>query len=224
MVDTDQAMWLNDDSVRALSKGEVTSADSYSYVSFLPVEGGLYCPSIFGEIGWKRKDLRALTGDARSDRCGHLELGAAIPRPDGPARRVILVLPPVHRQFRLLSAEEHRSSSRARRAELLALSKTEEWPYCDPVDKLLAEEGLTDPAAIDALDEGAVEPPLNIAYRAVINQAQSLRRLGELGAPTEVLNECRERLRSACIRVDVELERRRDIPNPLKLLGLGRSG
>ncbi len=111
-------MWLTDDEVRALSSGRVRSPESYGYLTYLPEEDGLYCTRIFGPVSWEERDLQGIPRDDRRERSGHLELPEPVPRRDGPPRRVILVVPPAWRRFRLLTAEEHRAHARARRAEL----------------------------------------------------------------------------------------------------------
>lgn len=222
--DTLAAMWLTDDEVRAHSSGEVRSPESYGYLTYLPEKGGLYCELIFGPVTWERGDLHGMPRDDRRERCGHLMLPEPVPRREGPPRRVILVVPPAWRCFRLLTAEEHRAHARARRAELLRLAEGDAWPYSDPLGKVLAEEGLDDPDAIEAMGEGVLEPALNEAYRAVVNRARMLGRLGELGAPASVLDGPRASLASACDRLDVELRRSEGLPEAVRRAALGLRG
>lgn len=213
-------MWIDDDELRALSRGEVRKPDTYNYRTFLPENAGLYCSVIFGPVGWKEGELGLATDDRR-EHWGHIELPEPIARVEGPSRRVILVLPPLYRPFRVVSAEEHRAIARARRAELVALASTERWPYCDPLEKVLAEEGLSLPADIECLEQGAIEPAVNSAYRAVINRARTLRRLLEVKAPADALDQTRESLKSACARVDVEVKRIGELPRAVQQLALG---
>jgi hypothetical protein len=134
----------------------------------------------------------------------------------------MLVVPPAYRRFRLLSPEQHRAFARTRRAELVALDAAGTWPYCDPLEQLLAEEGLSTEADVESRDEGAVEPALNTAYRAVVNHAHRLRQMAEFGAPEPVLEPTRAALRSACDRVDVELGRLVELPDAVRRLALGQ--
>jgi DNA-directed RNA polymerase beta' subunit len=214
-------MWLTHEQLLARSHGRVHKPDSYNYRTYLPEAGGLYCEEIFGPVRWAEGELR-LDEDDRSSRWGHIELPEPLSWLDGPQWRVLLVVPPAFRRFTLVSAEDHRALASARRAELLALAETDAWPYCDPVEKLLAEEGLADPEAIARLDEGAVEPPLNVAYRAVVNHAHTLARLAALGAPPEACTETKEALRSACTRAFTELERDETLPQDLRRLAMAR--
>ncbi len=214
-------MWLTDDQLRARSRGEIRRPDTYSYRTFLPETGGLYCTKIFGAVNWTH-DKRHIPTDDRHEHWGHIELPEPVRRLEGPATQVILVCPPVFRRFRELSAAEHREVASARRAKLIALAQTERWPYSDSLDKVLAEEGLDDPAAIDTLESSVSEPPLNVAYRTIVNAAHMLRRLIELDAPASVVDESRTSLVSACARVVAELERG-DLPAPIKALALGRA-
>jgi len=171
------------------SHGRVLTPESYNYATYLPERGGLFCPRIFGPVSWARADVATIVRDERSDRWGHVELPGS--------ERIVLVIPPAFRRFRLLSAREHRDTARARRAMLLALDASGDWPYCDPVDKLLAEEGLDDPASIEALEEGATEHPINERYRTLLNRTNSLSRLTELAAPGAVVEEALQRVVAA---------------------------
>lgn len=201
------------------SNGVVRKPDSYDYRTYLPVKGGLYCEDIFGPATWKAFEL-ALDKDDRSDRWGHVELPPAMVF--GPARAdVVLIVPPAYRRFRKLGASEHRAFARARRDELLRLASSDAWPYCDPVEKLLAEEGLDDAAAIDALDEGAIEPRLNIAYRHVVNHTNRLRRIVELAAPEPIVDNQRRLVEEALARV-VDETKLADLPSDVRNLALGR--
>ena len=181
------------------SSGRVHTPESYNYRTYLPEKRGLFCADIFGPVPWKRGDLSAITRDDRSVHWGHIELPES--------GRIVLVVPPFYRRFRLLSAAEHRQTARARRAELLALDASGGWTACDSVDKILAEEGLDDPDAIEKLEEGATEHPLNSAYRATVNRANRLQRLNELNAPDSVLDETRRLLESGLDLLRVESTR-----------------
>src|SRR5262249_23556426 len=161
--------------------------------------------------------------DSRGERCGHIELPKPIARAGGPSRSVMLVVPPAYRRFRLLSDEEWRAWARPRRAELIALAESDEWPYQDSLETILTEAGLATEEDIERGARGAREEhPLNAAYRAVINRANRQRRLVELNAAKEVLDgeEAIRGIASACDAVD-ELIRSADIPVALKRLALG---
>jgi hypothetical protein len=188
---------LSVDEVLATSGGPIDSPETYDYGTLEPEPGGLYAEEFFGPV-----DLRAGGGegdaarpdrDLRGDRWGHVALAEVIAHPlrdDLPLAHVLIV-PPAHRRFFQQSAEASRVAARERRREILAMG---EEPYGDPVDKVLAEEGLLDEADIDARGPTWVEPPLNGHYRAVVNINHHLRRLRELEAPAQPLAEARERL------------------------------
>lgn len=209
--------WLDDDTLRARSSGVCEKPESYNYRTFLPEKRGLYAEEIFGPVGWRSGELR-LSEDARDGRWGHLELCEPIAWPGGPKRAVVLVVAPVHRRFRASSPEESRLRARRRREQLIALDRSGAWPYCDPLEKLLAEEGLVDEDALERMGDTAVEPPLNVAYRRVVNLANRLRRLRELSAPAHVLDADRVSLTAALEALDRELV----LALPTELLGAAR--
>jgi hypothetical protein len=212
-------MWLTDEQVRARSSGEVRKPESYNYRTFLPEKGGLYCPTIFGPVSWSAMEHH-IDQDVRRDRYGHIELPCPIARRDGPARQVILVVPPMYRQFRAMSANEAFATARTRRARLIELDASGQWPYSDPLDKLLAEEGLEEDPVLGVDGAQTIEPTLNVAYRTVVNLAHMVRRLSELSAPEHVIEEQRVRLAVACVRVDAEIPQAA-LPEELRKLALG---
>ena len=175
----------------------------------------------------KRRELLAyrlthIANDDRSERCGHIELTKPIPRANGPARSVMLVVPPAYRPFRFLSDEEWRAWARSRRAELIALAASDDWPYDDSLETILGEAGIETEEDIEAGGRGAREEhPLNAAYRAVINRANRYERLVQLGAPPDALDGEERALGPACDAVD-DLVRSSEIPIALKRLALGQ--
>lgn len=196
--------WLDDAALRARSSGRCEKPESYNYRTFLPEKRGLYAEEIFGPVQWAEGEMR-LSEDVREGRLGHVELPEPLPWPGGPRRSVVLVVPPIHRRFRPSSPEESRERARKRRELLIAMDRSGDWPYCDPLPKLLAEEGLEDPSAIEQLGTTAVEPPLNVLYRRVVNLSNRLRRYHELDAPESVKDEDRRTLASVLEALDREL-------------------
>jgi DNA-directed RNA polymerase beta' subunit len=209
MVDFDLAgaRVLSPSEALALSSGVVVKPDSYNYRTMLPERRGLYCEDIFGEAklsvesaarqGIVRRALR-LDADARKDRWGHIELPEAISHPlqDDAVFAQVMVLPPWYRRFTQRTAEESRRLATKRREELLSMIDDESWvgdwrDGTDRPDKLLVEEGLELEADIRALGPTWEEPPLNGQYRALVNDSERLRRLLELGAPVELIEERR---------------------------------
>jgi hypothetical protein len=161
--------------------------------------------------------------DDRADRCGHIELTEPV-IVNGAELSRVLVVPPALRRFVRLSAQEHRVKAKRRRAELARLAQTDEWPYGDPLEKLLAEEGLEDADALDSLGESFEEPPLNSAYRNLLNRANRLARLVELDAPVEIFSEERARVIETVAALESEL-RRASMPKALReALSLQDSG
>lgn len=206
--------------LRARSSGEVKTPYAYNFRTSLPEAGGLYCIDVFGPVPWRAGEMMMAT-DERKDRWGHVALPEALAFKSGSAAEVLMIVPPVYRRFKVLSADEHRSHARARRAELVELADTDAWPYpCDTLDKLLREEGLDDPRAIEALGEGAIEPRLNVAYRAVINHCQRLEKLVEYGAPEATLEEYRAMLMASFARTEDELNAA-SLPTAVRALALG---
>ncbi|MDQ3032715.1 MAG: hypothetical protein M3Y87_09880 [Myxococcota bacterium] len=215
-------MWLDDQALRARSSGAVETPESYNGRTYLPEARGLCCERIFGAVGWSAGDLARIAHDDRAERWGHIELAIPNARAEGePERAVVMVVPPFHRRWLVLSADESRTAARARRAELLALEASGRWPYCDPLEKLLAEEGLIDEADVEAREGGLIEPPLSCAYRSVINLSNRLRRYVELGAPEAVCAPGREALAAACARLDTEIELAQ-LPDAIVALAQGR--
>lgn len=196
--------WLDDDALRARSSGVCEKPETYNYRTFLPEKRGLYAEEIFGPVPWAARELR-MNEDVRDGRFGRIELPEPMPWPGGPRRSVVLVVPPIHRRFRPSSPDESRERARKRRELLLELDRSGEWPYCDPLAKLLAEEGLEDPDAIERLGTTAVEPALNVLYRRVVNLSNRLRRYHELGAPESVKDDDRRTLSSVLEALDREL-------------------
>jgi hypothetical protein len=184
---------VTDRQIRRRSNGEVRSPESYNYRTFLPERNGLYCETIFGPVSWSASEQK-IHQDERRDFYGHIELPVPIARRDGPARQVIVVVPPIYRRFRSLSAIEALATARARRAKLFELDASGDWPYCDPIDKILAEEGLEEEPELGVDGAVSIEPPLNVAYRTVVNRAHMVRRLSELNAPKDVIEEQRVQL------------------------------
>jgi hypothetical protein len=203
------------------SSGEVMKPETYSYRTFLPERGGLYCQDIFGPVHWAAGEQR-MAEDARADRWGHLVLPFKVTRGTRSGTRV-WVVPPVHRPFSLLTAEQHRQFALERREALLALAAGDEWPYSDPVETLLAEEGLTDPEELERLEQASIESRLNGAYRSVINHSARCRRLRELDAPPDVVGAEEVSVREAVLRLDVEL-RAAGLPEAVLALALSPAG
>jgi hypothetical protein len=196
--------WLTDDVLRGHASGVVEKPESYNYRTYLPERRGLYCEAIFGPVHWKASEV-ALASDDRSDRWGRIELSAPTARTGGHRSSVVMVVPPTYRRWVSLSPTESRERARQRRAELVALDASGAWPHCDPLEKLLAEEGLESDADIEAREGGLVEPPLNVAYRTLVNLSNRLRRYGELNVPEPVQAEDRAALVIAWSRLDGEL-------------------
>jgi hypothetical protein len=199
------------------SSGRVENPETYNYRTFLPERRGLYCEDIFGPVPWKAGEQR-MAEDQRRERWAHVELPFDVARGVGSGAR-LWVVPPAYRRFSLLTPEAHRALARARRAELLALAAGDDWPYSDPLEKLLAEEGLADAAELELLEEGSVESRLNTAYRGVINISSRYRRLAELNAPQAVLESEEALVRQAVLRLDVEL-RSAQVPQEISALAL----
>lgn len=178
--------------------------ESYNYRTFLPEKRGLYAEEIFGPVPWAARELR-MAEDVRDGHLGRIELPEPFAWLGAPPRSVVLVVPPIHRRFRPSSPEETRERARKRRELLLELDRSGRWPYCDPLSKLLSEEGLVDPDAIERLGTTAVEPPLNLLYRRVVNLSNRLRRYHELDAPESVKDEDRRTIASVLEALDREL-------------------
>jgi hypothetical protein len=66
----------------------------------------------------------------------------------------------------------------------------------------------------------SIEPPLNVAYRTVVNRAHMVRRLSELNAPKDVIEEQRVQLEGACLNVDAEILQAA-LPDEISRLALG---
>jgi hypothetical protein len=209
--------WLDDDALRARSSGVCEKPESYNYRTFLPEKRGLYAEEIFGPVGWSTGQMR-MAEDVRDGRWGRIELPEPFAWIGAPRRSVVLVVPPIHRRFRPSSPEESRERARKRRELLLELDRSGDWPYCDPLPKLLAEEGLEDPNTIERLGTTAVEPPLNVLYRRVVNLSNRLRRYHELDAPEPVKDDDRRTIAS----VLDELDRALSIDVPADVLRIAR--
>lgn len=140
--------------------------------------------------------------DARAEGVGLIQLPVAVMR-GGVAVEVVEVVPPVHRRFVEVSPEESRRQAYARRAELVQLAQTSAWPEgWGTLEKVLIEEGLADENAIAEIGVTWREPPLNIAYRAVVNRANRLERLIELAAPEVIVEQEREALVARVAELD----------------------
>jgi hypothetical protein len=210
---------LRADEVLALSSGAITKPDSYNYRTMKPERGGLYCEDIFGPSkliaeseastskgGGVVKRAVRLDVDDRKERWGHIELPEPpIAHPllteekDASLITHVLVIPPAYRCFIRRSPAESREQATKRRAELLAMIEDPNWvgdckAGTDRPDKLLIEEGLDDEAAIQKLGVTWYEPPLNGQYRALVNDSHRTRRLRELGAPDELVDQERSQL------------------------------
>jgi hypothetical protein len=173
---------LDAEGVLALSRGRVTSPETYSYANQRPERRGLYAEEIFGPF--RPASLEEVAADPRADRFGHLELPEPLAHPRAPGCSLthVVVVPPAYRRFVLRSAEWHREQARAMAAEYAAHP-----PVDGPAEKLLSEMGYGDPEAI--VEPMLVEPPLNTAYRTVVNHSWRRERLAELGAPKEFLDQ-----------------------------------
>lgn len=228
---------LTDEQLRARSSGRVTSPEAYNFRTFRPERRGLYSEEIFGEAKWASGELAAAAADDRSERWGHIELGEpvrhALSSSTAPSlaeslaapshgQSVVLVVPPVHRRFLLLTPHEHRERLRARRAELLELDRANQWPYSDSLETVLLEEGLADPDELESTGEGMIEPALSTAYRSIVNHANRLKRLVELDAPAVICESQRTALKEKCERLDVVLAAS-SLPKDVLMLALGLS-
>lgn len=196
--------WLDDAALRAQSSGVCEKPETYNYRTFLPEKRGLYAEEIFGAVSWSLGQPR-LPEDSRADRWGHIELAEPMAWLGAPPRSVVLVVPPVHRRFRASSAEQSAERARRWREHLIELDRSGRWPYCDPLEKLLAEAGIEDPGDVERIGASAVEPTLNVLYRRVVNLSNRLRRFAELGAPEPVRGRVRETLRAVLEALDREL-------------------
>jgi DNA-directed RNA polymerase beta' subunit len=245
MVDFDLAgaHALSGSEALALSSGVVVKPDSYNYRTMLPERRGLYCEDIFGEAtlsvesaarqGIVRRALR-LDADDRKDRWGHIELPETIPHPlqNDAVFAHVMVVPPLYRRFIQRTAAESRRRATERRKELLSMINDQSWvgdckDGTDRPDKLLVEEGLETEADIRALGPTWEEPPLNGQYRAVVNDSVRLRRLLELGAPDELIEEQRRALVSRVSWLFEEIVAQRPVLGDeatLRALSMSRSG
>src|SRR5690606_31884550 len=139
------------------------------------------------------------------------ELPEPVPHPRDPRieLRSVPVMPPVHRRYVQLSAEETHRWARAERDRVMSARGSDDSP-----SELLGEQGLwhdvedrplTD-EEIEALEPIAQEPPVGGHYRRVVNRARRLRRLVELDAPVAVIGGERARLREAVTALFAHLE------------------
>lgn len=157
-------------------RGRVISPEAYG--RYGPELGGLFCERIFGR--WHPR--ANITRDDRDEHWGYVELSIPCEHPiiAGASLSLVPVVPPYFRRHIEIGGEELRTHARNRRAHL------ERQPdLCDSAEKILAEEGLSDPDALTG--PGIIEHPLNTVYRELINRDRRWRRLTELGAPQAVL-------------------------------------
>jgi hypothetical protein len=207
--------------IMALSSGPVLNPEAFNYVTRRPEPGGLRCEAVFGNANWSAiaEDLSA---DLRSDRWGHVALDEPLRHPlrSDASVACVLVVPPRYRRWTRLPAEASRERARRRRAEVLA---TDEQVLGDPQENILFEEGLLDPADIDALGETWEEHPLDALYRAIVNRTYRARRLRELGAPADIRSRERDGVADATEALFRELVARREElgeENLLRALGM----
>jgi hypothetical protein len=181
IADPAQLRVLDADTVRRSSRGRVISPESFGRSG--PELGGLVCERIFGT--WRPRSS-ACTQDDRDEHWGHIEFSHPCTHPIVPKARltVLPVVPPYYRRWTLVEVDELRRHARERRASL-----ENRDDLCDPPEKILAEEGLSDP---DALTEpGVREHRLCRVYRALLNLDRQQSRLVELGAPAQIVEEQR---------------------------------
>lgn len=169
--------------VKVPAGSRVASPESFG--RGMPELGGLACERVFGPW-WPRTST---TEDDRVERWGYIELGRPCVHPivPGATLTVLPVVPPHFRRWTSVSIEDLKRHARERRAALEARDD-----LCDPPDKILAEAGLDDPDAIEA--PGLREHRLDTVYRAFINLDRSARRLAELGAPAQVVEQTTDQL------------------------------
>ena len=196
--DHDDGDDVRGDCVLSYSNGLVENPESYNYRTFLPERGGLYSVEVFGPVTWPSGSNR-IEEDSRSERWGHILLSEPMPHPDAPHVRLshLPVLPPVHRRYVKLTAEETRCDARARRDEVMSDPDATYRAWGDPPSVVLGELGLWDfdqdrpltDAEIDAFPSAMREPVVSVSYRAVVNRSRRIRRLRELEAPSDVIDE-----------------------------------
>jgi DNA-directed RNA polymerase beta' subunit len=227
---------LRSDEALALSGGAITKPDSYNYRTMKPERGGLYCEEIFGAVDLKQEETSAsgivkravrLDADDRKERWGQIDLPIAVAHPLHKEETIehVLVLPPAYRRFLRRSAEESRAHATKRRSELLAMINDPDWigdcqTGTDRPDKLLAEEGLDDEAAIKKLGPTFEEPQLNTHYRAIVNDSHRTRRLRELGAPDEIVSQQASSLIDHITHLFEAIDARSDLDEAIKLRAL----
>jgi hypothetical protein len=206
--------------LHAHSHGRVTRPDSYNYRTFLPERGGLFCTEIFGPVSWSAGSMAEAAGDDRAERFGHIELPISVVFGGAP-RTVIVVVPPVVRRFRRMTAEAYRADGHARRRALLERRESADDLERERIDRRLRDDGLQSEEEINAREgEALIEPALNTRYRDVVNHANRLTRLTELEAPAEVIAQSRSALSDACARLEEEL-RLTPMPADIMAVALG---
>jgi hypothetical protein len=175
---------MDAEAVRRCSRGRVVSPEEFGRMG--PERGGFACERIFGT--WRPRTSPMLEDD-RDQHWGHIELSHECPHPvvAGALLTCLPVVPPHYRRGTLVGIAELRRESRERRAELAVLEARGE--LCDPVEKMLLEEGLSDPEGLT--EPGIRDHPWYTVYRLLLNYERQLRRLVELGAPARVVQEQR---------------------------------
>lgn len=191
---------MTSEEVLELSGGPITSPLAYT-VWAMPEPKGLYAPEVFGPSYWGKEDFGALLTDSRRG-WGHIDLIGRFEHPlvAGQSLRMLVVVPPAYRPYELLDPATFHEQVRRFRDAMVANKDAS----CDPLPKVLREAGLWNSEAerpmsdeeIGAWDPEPNEPQLTAQYRGIVNQTQSMKRLLELNAPSDVIDQCRTRIQS----------------------------